>query len=422
MEPAGGADAAGYEITATEEDEPDIAGEAGSSDDTVGSAGGRPSAAGQADEAPPVAAGGGAGGGGDIAGPPPPPGEEMPSADGDPEPRPEAPPEVLTTAYAMIEKQQAPVEPQDYDATAQRVGELLVEQDAAWAALRAKDEAAGIQGAARDVIATQEVPMEDAGTRAEREAQVAELVAEHDAAREAFRAHDPDDDIEPTDRPEAPAAPETQPVPDMPPAIEVGAVVRYQDGELQDGADPNYFDPDMPEVVYAPADSIVMARGGPGQDNLAVNASSEGCRIVTLHNGQTLEIGVVHIGAEDAGTNNGEQLIQTAMDTMPSLAWAGVQAHVFGDVETSPLGEEAGRWNGRLETFLHGKGIGDVTVVSERDGKDVYAYANTGQVEAFDVRRVRIYPPETPEVQALHDRHRAQPPETRPDNAEPTET
>jgi hypothetical protein len=399
---SGAETAAGYEITATEEDEPD--------------------AAGQADEAAPPAAGGGAGGGGDITGPPVTPGGEVPAADDDPEPHPEVPPEVLAAASVMIDRHEAPIEPQDYGAAAQRIGELLVEQDRARDALRKEAAEDSAQGAARDMIATQQVPLEDASDRIKREAQVGELLAEQDTVREALRAGGGDDNFEPADRPEAPVEPEIRSDSGMPPTLEIGAVVRYQDGELQEGADPDYFDPEMPEVAYAPADSVVLARGGFGEEALAVNASSEGGRIVTLHNSQTFELAVVHVGIEDIGTTTGEQLIQTTMDAAPSLAWSGVQAHVLGDVETSPLGEEAGRWNQRLEAFLRGKGINDVTVVSEGAGKDVYAYPTTGEVEAFSATGVRIYPPETPEVRALQERRAQQSLEARPDNAEPTET
>lgn len=150
------------------------------------------------------------------------------------------------------------------------------------------------------------------------------------------------------------------------------------------------YDPTVPAFVNAPVGTALVGRAPETGTSQVFNGNSEGCRVVTLWDRETGSGGLVHIGPEDMDI--GTSQIGDVFSAEPTLSGATVEAHVFGDVETSPLGEEiAGGMNDRLASYLRSRGIGDVTVVSQGRGKDVTLDVKTGRVDVKGADGGRIY-------------------------------
>lgn len=148
------------------------------------------------------------------------------------------------------------------------------------------------------------------------------------------------------------------------------------------------YDPTMSAFVNAPVGTALVGKAPEAGTGQTYNANSEGCRIVTLWKPEAS--GLVHVGPEDM--NIGTDQIDSVISIEPALAGPTVIAHVIGDVETSPLGEEiTSGQNDQLVSHLQSRGIQNITVVSQGRGKDVSLGVKTGQVNVKDADGGQIY-------------------------------
>lgn len=157
------------------------------------------------------------------------------------------------------------------------------------------------------------------------------------------------------------------------------------------------YDPTMAAFVNAPVGTALVGRTPETGEGQEFNANSEGCKIVTLWKPEASS--VVHIGPEGMDIGTGQ--IDSVISVEPTLAGPTVEAHVFADVETSPLGEEiAGEQNDRLVAHLRSKGIENITVVSQGRGKDVTLGVRTGRVDAKSADGEQLYTNRPPAASA----------------------
>lgn len=158
--------------------------------------------------------------------------------------------------------------------------------------------------------------------------------------------------------------------------FEPGDMIHFKDGELHEGADPehseadiDFYAHDIQSYGYAEADTFVAAKAPEVPiDKMVLNAHSEGCRIVAFQTDN--EGAIVHIDPMSAFNNQGEELIDKALDTVPNLEQGKVV--IFGDTDELGLSAaDSSDWNDRLKAHLQEKGIA-ADVVTDGSGKDVY--------------------------------------------------
>ncbi|HSX33861.1 MAG TPA: hypothetical protein VLF91_06005 [Candidatus Saccharimonadales bacterium] len=163
-------------------------------------------------------------------------------------------------------------------------------------------------------------------------------------------------------------------------------------------------------TAYVRAGSAMVAKTTdrhPGDEIDEFEASSPGCRVVTLVNqsgagrGQSLVSGMVHIGAEDAGSPGViDELIGQVLEAVPALARPDTVTHVFGDrlsgeivisdEETLAERTQGAVFNEEVARALRARGL-DPTIVDEGVGKEVTLDTGTGQVSAIDNSGELIY-------------------------------
>ena len=163
-----------------------------------------------------------------------------------------------------------------------------------------------------------------------------------------------------------------------------------------DGMDDADYDPQRPDKSYVRAGNFAIGRAGGEYPDLTFEGRSEGCRIVTLSNSRG-EGTLLHVDVGDMGTIAGEEAIEVITTAIPSLAHPETIARIFGDVETSPLGQAAADWNERLAAYIREQGITDVKIITRGRGKDVVLQLRTGEVQATDLTGAVIYPLPSPE-------------------------
>lgn len=186
-----------------------------------------------------------------------------------------------------------------------------------------------------------------------------------------------------------------QPEPTLEPGTVMGgeADVALDEGAAEVSEDGEYTSGD-PSRAYVRAGRFVVGRAGGEFPDLSLEGRSEGCRIITMTN-SVQEGALIHVDVTDMGTTTGEAAIRAIINHVPSLGHPETAAKIFGDVETSPLGQAAADWNDRLANYLQQQGIADVEVITAGRGKDVILQVSTGEVQAKDLTGQVIYPPRT---------------------------
>lgn len=190
-----------------------------------------------------------------------------------------------------------------------------------------------------------------------------------EAASDTPESDEPQEPIEPTVR------------------FEPGDMVHFKDGELHEGADPEHSEADIEFYAhniqsygYAEADTFVAAKAPEVPiDKMVLNAHSEGCRIVAFQADK--EGAIVHIDPMSAFNNQGEELIDKALGTVPNLEQG--KAVIFGDTDELGLSAaDSSDWNARLKAHLQEKGI-EAEVVTEGSGKDVYLKLSDDEIQLW---------------------------------------
>jgi hypothetical protein len=176
------------------------------------------------------------------------------------------------------------------------------------------------------------------------------------------------------------------------PTLNPGEIVRYQDGQWQQGSDPAYAEPGNPAAARVAPNSLLVCRGGGEGPVLSVR--SDGGSIVAVTNRSTNEIAVMHVPVGDQ-YGDFDDVLSEMVQKAPSLGTPGAVAHVIGDDRAGAV------LIVDLTSGLERAGLRNIKQVISRRDTDVNVHSDTCRVAVNDDilgRRVYDYTP-PPRVQ-----------------------